>query len=91
MNIIGIKPAVGIYEEIERKAKKDLAWYGAIMFDVLTGEVWCDEFYDISHTSYKNYKGQGIINLSRIILLNGEKVTMKTVKEYANAMIVSEK
>ena len=86
MNIKGIKSAVVKYRHIERERKNDNAWYADIMLSVITGKVWCDVYYDVSHNTYKKYCG-GVVYLSSMILLDGNKVTMKTVREYADGVV----
>ena len=83
--ITGIKKAVGEYK-IANAGGYYSASYGILMLHRSTGEVWCDYFYSLGHNSWKEYRDEAIINLGREIEENGEPVTMKTVKKYAERM-----
>lgn len=57
------------------------SFYGTLMFDRATGEVWADEF--VNKTSYRIYNDDDIINLGYIINRHGFKVTDNSVEYYA--------
>lgn len=83
--ITGIKKAVGEYQRANAGGHFS-ASYGVLMLDRGTGEVWCDYFHSVGHNEWKVYHDEAIINLGREIEADGEPVTMKTVKEYAEIM-----
>ena len=63
------------------------AFYGRLMLDRSTGEIWCDEFYSLGHTSYKVYDDKSVIDLGAYITDKGERVTLSTVKRYALSLM----
>lgn len=83
--IKGIKKAVGDYLRANKGGWYDPE-YGRLMLDRGTGEVWCDHFYCLGHNEWKIYHDNAIINLGARIMEYGEKVSMKTVKEYAEKL-----
>lgn len=82
IKIKGIKKAVGEYNRANKGGRYSPR-YANIMLDCNTGEVWTDEFYSIGHGDWKKYHDAAIINIGNTITENGDAITMKTVKAYA--------
>ena len=81
MKINGLKKAVGDYQSLNREGGFS-PWYGELMYDTETGEIWTDEFYSIGHNTWREYHSKTIVNLGEMM---GEKdiaVNMKNVKEF---------
>lgn len=83
--ITGIKKAVGEYNRANAGGYYS-ASYGNLMLDRSTGEVWCDYFYSLGHNEWKQYHDPAIIDLGREITEQGDTVSMKTVRAYAERM-----
>lgn len=79
MKITGVKKAVGTYKRANNGGYYRSS-YGALMVNVSTGYVWCDEFVDMS--SYIIYKDK---NIKRVDL-GGEPATMQNVKAICERM-----
>ncbi|MCD7772915.1 MAG: hypothetical protein LUH08_02525 [Ruminococcus sp.] len=41
--------------------------YGRLMFDMDTGELWTDRFYDLGHNEYNVYHSSNIVNIDTVI------------------------
>ncbi len=81
MKLKGLKKAIGDY----KRANSGGAYsprYGRLMLDKSTGEIWCDEFYDLGHSWYTQYKSPDIINLGREMGDRNITPTMQTVKAF---------
>lgn len=78
--ISNVKKAVADYNRANGHGPYS-SFYGTLMFDRATGEVWADEFTNI--TSYIIYNDDDIINLGNIIHNHGYKITQKSVQYYA--------
>ncbi len=87
MKLKGLKKAIGEYN----RANKGGCYsprYGRLMLDKSTGEIWCDEFYDLGHNEYKNYHNPDIINLGHAMVefntnqYDPVHITMQTVKAF---------
>ena len=85
MEIKGIRKAVRLYLEANEGGYYSPR-YGMLMLDRSTGEVWCDEFNDLGHNSYVNYKDPAVINLAREIYSSGDEVTTTTATLYASKL-----
>jgi hypothetical protein len=78
MKLKGLKKAVGDYKRYNNGGVYD-PHYSNLMFNVKTGELWNDEFYDLGHNSYVQYNDKNIINLSAIM---ESEVTMNNIKDF---------
>lgn len=80
--IINIKKAIGDYQKANI-GEFYSPYYGYLMLDKSTGELWTDEFYSFGHNSWIEYHSKDIINLGKMMQENGiENITMKTVREF---------
>ncbi len=82
IKITGVKKAVGDYKRLNKGGYYS-PHYGNLMIDRDTGEVWTDEYYDISHKSYTVYKYPSIADLIELTGNENFIVNMKNVKEAA--------
>lgn len=86
MKITGIKKAVGTFNRANVDGYYS-NFYGYLMLDRSTGEVWTDTFYSLGRNEWEKYHDPAIINLGEIITCFYEKpVNMKTVKETAEKL-----
>ena len=86
--ITGIKKAVGRYQSIKIKPWYMPKFYGVIMIDIETSEVWCNIFLDSN--TWKHYVKKSIrcINRSDEWNLSGySDVNMKNIKRVADEMV----
>lgn len=81
MKITGLKKAIGDYRCFNAGGRFSPE-YGRLMYDKETGELWTDYFYSLGHNTWKEYRKSSIINLGRLIELEGQPVKMATVKAY---------
>lgn len=79
--IKGLHEAIERYNEVNSGGGYD-PWYGRLMYDKSTGEVWTDEFYDLGHNQFKKYYNDDIINLGFLITDDGLDITEVNVKKY---------
>lgn len=81
MKIKGLKKAVGKYQRYNT-----IYSYGRLMFDVSTGEIWCDVFFDLTRQTQKKYSSPNVVNLGELMndAYFGEtfSINMKTVKTF---------
>lgn len=80
--ISGIKKAVGDFQRANAGGYYSPR-YGTLMLDRGTGEVWTDEFYDLGHNSWKEYKDRNIMDLSGYMGQRGIPVNMANVRTVA--------
>ena len=81
MKIKGLKKSVGEYNHYNAGGNFSPE-YATLMFDTETGELWTDYFYSLGHNMWKEYHKSSIINLGRLIEMEGQPVKMATVKAY---------
>ena len=81
MIIKGLKKAVGDYNRANAGGKYD-PFYGLLMFNKETGEIWTDEFCSGGHDSYRNYADENIVNLGRMMKEVEMPVSMANVKKF---------
>ncbi len=81
--IKGIKKAIDDYKRANSGGTYS-PFYGRLMFDKSSGEIWCDEFCNIGHNEYKQYKSPDIINIGAEICAISEIPTMQTVKAFCS-------
>lgn len=89
IKITGLKKSVGDYQSLNAGGHYS-PWYGKLMLDRDTGELWTDSFYNIGHNQWKEYHDKSIIDIVKWANFNGfdtQKVTMKCVKGWALAAI----
>lgn len=79
--ISGLKKAVGEFQKANAEGHYS-PWYGYLMFDVETGELWTDTFYNLGHNEWKEYHSNSILNLGRLMAEYGLEVTMSNVKQF---------
>ena len=84
----GLKKAVGDYQRANSYGYYS-PWYGVLMLDRSTGELWTDEFYSLGHNEWKVYYDGDIIDPDIITLVSWghTDVTMAYVKVLAIAEI----
>jgi hypothetical protein len=80
IKITGVKRAVGRYREYNGDGYLS-PWYGVMMLDRSTGEVWTDSFYSLGHNEWKEYHDPAIITL--FSSASPDEVTMRRVKAVA--------
>lgn len=94
MKITGIKTATGDYQRLNKDPYSP--HYGRLYVNCDMGYVWCDEFYDLSHSSYTSYSNDAVYDLMvwlnryapGLAAENGSfPVTMKTLKRYVESLI----
>lgn len=85
--ISGIKKAVGSYQRLNAGGYYS-PHYGVMMLDRGTGEVWTDEFYDLGHNSWKEYRDKNIMNLSSYMEVQGISVNMANVRTVAESLVL---
>ena len=85
MKLKNLKKAVAEYKRLNAGGPYD-PFYGYLMLDTETGEMWTDEFYSLGHNSWKQYEKDSIINLGETILYEDPyaDITVKTVQEYVD-------
>lgn len=87
MKLKGLKKAIGDYNRANAGGAYSPR-YGRLMLDKSTGEIWCDEFYDLGHSWYTVYNNPDIINLGSAYFeahwgeCDIEPLTMATVKAF---------
>ena len=81
IKIHGLKSAVGDYRRANHGGWMS-PWYGNLMFDKVSGELWTDEFYNLGGNEWKIYHDSNVINLGALMGSYGIKVTMKNVKMF---------
>lgn len=84
--ILGLKKAVGDFRRANAGGYYSPR-YGVMMLDRGTGEVWTDDFYDLGHNSWKEYKDRNIMNLSGYMGQRGIAVNMANVREVAESLL----
>lgn len=81
MKIKGLKKAIGEYQKSNTGD-----FYGRLMFDTSTGEIWCDVFCDYTHQTKKVYHSPAIVDILELMndAYYGEDfvVNMRTVKDF---------
>ena len=87
MKIKGLKRAVGDYKRVNNDPFSP--WYGYLMFDTASGELWTDEFYSLGHNTWKEYHSNTIVNLGNLMAREDIGVSMKNVKEFISRMAVN--
>lgn len=83
--ITGLKKAVGDYHRANAGGYYS-AEYGYLMLDRRTGHVWCDYYVSIGHNSWSVYNDDAIVDLGKLIVDNGDFVSMQSVRSYACRM-----
>ena len=81
IKIKGLKKAIGTYNRINAGGCCS-PWYGYLMFNKSTGELWTDEFYSIGHNMWNEYHSADIINLGKEMTFRGIEIAMQNVKEF---------
>ena len=84
MKIKGLKKAVGTYQQANSGGRFS-SYYGEMMLDTETGEIWTDEFCSLGHNEWKEYHNPAIVNLSRQMREYDIEVTMKNVRDFIEA------
>ena len=82
--IKGLKKAVGEYQWANSQGTYS-PWYGCLMFDKNTGELWTDTFYSLGHNEWKEYHDSDVVNLGSMMAEEAPYeyvVSMKAVKEF---------
>ena len=85
MKLSGLKKAVGDYQRANAGGAYSM-FYGFLMLNKATGELWTDEFCDLGHGTYMQYHSPDIINLSRKMAEQGLAVNMANVRALATQL-----
>lgn len=84
--IKGIKKALREYKQLN-KGGIFSPWYGELMYDKETHEIWTDTFYDVGHNSFKVYHDSDIIHLSKMMLRQDIPVTELNVMRFVGSEV----
>jgi hypothetical protein len=93
IKLIGLKKAIGSYNRINKGGRYS-RFYGNMMLDCSTGELWVDKFNSIGHNAFKVYhnnEDNHIIDivkwLSERIMQDNYKIDMHLIKAMSECAI----
>lgn len=81
LKLQGLNKAIGDYHR-SNSGSPYSPRYGYLMLDKSTGEIWCDEFYNLGQNEWISYHSPDIINLGLIMKNQGYEINRESVKEF---------